>query len=364
MRHFLISALLLSLLAGCSSISVGPYHIDVQQGNALDQENVARLKTGLNRSQVRFLLGTPLIVDPFRNDRWDYVYMNYKAGKLAEQKHITLFFEGDTLARIEGDLPEPAAQPSAPAVEPRPEPQSAAVAPAVPAAAVAPLATEPVTQPAPAEPKPVPAPVASTPVTAPSPTAAPVAQPEAPRTTAAPQSASATSIVPPLPSPQDAPAYVDPRPVPELSLKPETDVSQIRPDSMPPFPEPHAAAAASNDPVLKSLNAWADAWARRDSEAYFAAYDDSFVPQGGVNRAAWEARKRQALSAAKSIEVKIGSPSVEQGSDGTATVTFKQYYRAGSYHDAVLKQVRMVERDGRWLITEEKVLSTLKDGRP
>ncbi len=105
MRHFLISTLLLSLVAGCSSVNIGPHRIDVQQGNALDQENVSRLKPGLNRSQVRFLLGTPLVVDPFRTDRWDYVYVNYKAGKLAEQKRITLFFDGDTLARIEGDVP-------------------------------------------------------------------------------------------------------------------------------------------------------------------------------------------------------------------------------------------------------------------
>jgi outer membrane protein assembly factor BamE len=364
MRHFLISALLLSLLAGCSSVSIGPYHIDVQQGNALDQENVARLKTGLNRSQVRFLLGTPLIVDPFRKDRWDYVYLDYKAGKLAEQKHITLFFEGDTLARIEGDLPQPAVQPAAPAVEPTPEPQSAPVTPAAPPAAP-PLAAEPVTQPAPVASKPVAEPVAPAPVAAPTPAAAPAEPLDAPKTASPPpQPASASSIVPPLTSPKEAPPYVDPRPVPELSLKPETDVGQIRPDSMPPFPDPHAAAAASNDPVLKSLNAWADAWARRDSAAYFAAYDASFVPQDGGSRAAWEARKRQVLGAAKGIEVKIGSPSVEQGSDGSATVTFKQYYRAGSYHDAVVKQVRMVERDGRCLITEERVLSTLKDGRP
>lgn len=353
MRHFLISALLMSLLAGCSSVSIGPHHIDVQQGNALDQENVARLKTGLNRSQVRFLLGTPLIVDPFRNDRWDYVYLYYKAGKLTEQKHITLLFEGDTLARIEGDLPPPAVG------EPKPELQPAAVSPAAPAAAAASSVAEPAAPPAPAAP--ARAPVA--PASVATPVAAPAAQPTAQATTpVARPSASGTSIVPPLPSPKDAPAYVDPRPVPELSLKPETDVAQIKPDAMPPFPEPHAAATASNDPVVKSLNAWADAWSRRDSEAYFAAYDASFVPQGG--RAAWERRKREALNAAKNIDVKIDSPSVEKGGDGTATVTFKQYYRSGSYHDAVVKQVRMIEREGRWLITEEKVLSTLKDGRP
>ena len=124
MRHFLISTLLLSLVAGCSSVNIGPHRIDVQQGNALDQENVSRLKPGLNRSQVRFLLGTPLVVDPFRTDRWDYVYVNYKAGKLAEQKRITLFFDGDTLARIEGDVPvaEPVEKAPAPAPTPVPVP--------------------------------------------------------------------------------------------------------------------------------------------------------------------------------------------------------------------------------------------------
>lgn len=106
MRRFLFSILFFSLLAGCSSVQkFGPHRIDVQQGNALDPENVARLKPGLSRSQVRFLLGTPLVVDPFRNDRWDYVYVFYEAGTLIEQKKITLFFDGDTLARIEGDVP-------------------------------------------------------------------------------------------------------------------------------------------------------------------------------------------------------------------------------------------------------------------
>lgn len=125
MRHFLITVLFLSLAAGCSGGKIGPYRIDVQQGNALDQENVARLKPGLSRSQVRFLLGTPLVVDPFRTDRWDYVYQYRKAGALTEQKRITLFFDGDTLARIEGDLPpmapaEAGPVPAAPAVAPQP----------------------------------------------------------------------------------------------------------------------------------------------------------------------------------------------------------------------------------------------------
>jgi outer membrane protein assembly factor BamE len=120
MRYFLISLLLSGLVAGCSGGNIGPHRIDVQQGNVIDQESVARLKPGLSRSQVRFLLGTPLVADPFRTDRWDYVYRYYKAGKLAEQKRITLFFEGDTLTRIEGDLPEVAA-PAQPSPESNPQ---------------------------------------------------------------------------------------------------------------------------------------------------------------------------------------------------------------------------------------------------
>lgn len=332
MRHFLISALLLSLVAGCSGGKLGPHRIDVQQGNALDQENVARLKPGLNRSQVRFLLGTPLVVDPFRTDRWDYVYVFYKAGKLAEQKHITLFFDGDTLARIEGDLPAGGSTESARAPD-----------------------REPVVQPmAEAEPAATGTLAAATPETG-----AQAAVTSERRTANA-----ETSVVPPLPSPKGAPDYVDPHPSAELSLQPETDAAQIKPELIPPFPEPRSAAASSDAPVLEALNAWADAWARRDDEAYLAAYDASFVPQGGGSRVDWEKRRRLLLGVARNIDVKIDSPSVDWAADGSATVTFNQFYRSDSYRDAVVKQLRMTEHDGRWLIVEERVLSILHGVKP
>jgi outer membrane protein assembly factor BamE len=365
MRHFLISVLLLSLVAGCSSVKIGPHRIDVQQGNALDQENVARLKPGLNRSQVRFLLGTPLVVDPFRTDRWDYVYVFYKAGRLAEQKRITLFFEGDTLARIEGDLPEPLAQPSLPAAEPsRPEPQPVSATPLAPPSAATPAAEPaaqpgPVAQAVPLAPQPTPAPAA-----APAPAVAPVAPAAVARVEPVPQPASGTSVVPPLSSPKNVPAYVDPRPPAELSLQPETDVARIQPDVIPAFPGTGSTPAASDAPVLKSLNEWAAAWARRDKMAYFAAYDERFVPQDGLGRSEWEKRKLQALETAKNIELRIDSPVVNRTEEGTVTVTFNQFYRSGSYRDAVVKQLHMVERDGRWLIVEERVLSVLQGAQP
>jgi outer membrane protein assembly factor BamE len=70
------------------------------------------------------------------------------------------------------------------------------------------------------------------------------------------------------------------------------------------------------------------------------------------------------LGVVRNIELKIDSPVIERAADGTATVTFNQFYRSDNYSDAVVKQLRLAERDGRWLIIEEKVLSSLRGARP
>lgn len=102
-------ALFLGTLVGCGGWSnpverISPYKVDIQQGNAVSQEMLARLKPGMTPSQVRFVLGTPLLVDPFRANRWDYVYRLVKAGKLVEQRRVTVVFEDDRLKAIEGDV--------------------------------------------------------------------------------------------------------------------------------------------------------------------------------------------------------------------------------------------------------------------
>lgn len=106
---FTISTMFTALfLQGCSNIPIlpglTPYKIDIQQGNYVTQDMLAKLQPGMTRSQVRFALGTPLIVDPFRTDRWDYVYNLYKRGVLTEQRTVTVIFKGDALDRIEGDV--------------------------------------------------------------------------------------------------------------------------------------------------------------------------------------------------------------------------------------------------------------------
>tara|TARA_R110002073_G_scaffold297588_1_gene463858 strand:+ start:1692 stop:2027 length:336 start_codon:yes stop_codon:yes gene_type:complete len=76
----------------------------VQQGNVVDAEMVEKLKLGMTEAQVRFVLGSPLIVDAFRNNRWDYVYVRREKGRLLEQERLTVFFEEEKLINIENHL--------------------------------------------------------------------------------------------------------------------------------------------------------------------------------------------------------------------------------------------------------------------
>lgn len=82
----------------------GVYRIDIQQGNAIDREMLDRLEIGMDRSKVRFILGTPLLADPFHQDRWDYVY-SFRTGSEPEvRQRVSLYFTDDRLARIEDHL--------------------------------------------------------------------------------------------------------------------------------------------------------------------------------------------------------------------------------------------------------------------
>jgi outer membrane protein assembly factor BamE len=93
------------LVAGCTYVPLlTPYKMDIQQGNVVTKEMVARLERGMTRAQVRFTLGTPMVVDPFRADRWDYVYLYMKGGAITEQRRIVVVFKDDRLERIEGDV--------------------------------------------------------------------------------------------------------------------------------------------------------------------------------------------------------------------------------------------------------------------
>ncbi len=80
------------------------YRIDIQQGNVIDQRMLDRLRPGMDKNQVRFILGTPLISDPFHADRWDYIYSMEPGGDERTQRHVTLYFKNDKLSYINGDV--------------------------------------------------------------------------------------------------------------------------------------------------------------------------------------------------------------------------------------------------------------------
>ena len=86
----------LPLAGGCV------YRMAVQQGNYLDARQVNQVQVGMTRAQVRFLLGTPMLPPGFDNDRWDYLYtLQLRTLKRPERQRLTVFFEGDKVARIE-----------------------------------------------------------------------------------------------------------------------------------------------------------------------------------------------------------------------------------------------------------------------
>lgn len=96
-----------SLQSGESFLGViTPYRMDIVQGNVVTQEQAARVKPGMNRNQVRDILGSPMLTDPFHADRWDYIFTIRRQGTPAQRRQVVAHFKGERLERLEAqDLP-------------------------------------------------------------------------------------------------------------------------------------------------------------------------------------------------------------------------------------------------------------------
>lgn len=99
-------------LAGCGSLNrastgfagaLSPYRVEVVQGNFVSKEQVQALKVGMSRTQVRQVLGTPLLTSVFHADRWEYVFTLRRDGVEPQARKLTVYFTGESLARFEGD---------------------------------------------------------------------------------------------------------------------------------------------------------------------------------------------------------------------------------------------------------------------
>ena len=101
-------------LSGCESLQrtdslfglITPYRIDIVQGNAITKEQAALIKPGMSRLQVRDILGTPLLTDPFHAQRWDYLFTLRRPNTQLQRRSVVVSFDGDVVKGIEaGDLP-------------------------------------------------------------------------------------------------------------------------------------------------------------------------------------------------------------------------------------------------------------------
>jgi len=97
-------------LLACALFALGTsacvYRIDIQQGNLLEEDAVDQAAVGMTKSQILFLLGTPMVTDSFHEDRWDYTYY-LRRGRSREinRRWLIVYFDGDVVSRIEKDVP-------------------------------------------------------------------------------------------------------------------------------------------------------------------------------------------------------------------------------------------------------------------
>ncbi|MES2585278.1 MAG: outer membrane protein assembly factor BamE [Pseudomonadota bacterium] len=105
-------ALVFAGLAGCGSFDgastriagiISPYKMDIVQGNVVTREQLAQLKPGMQRAQVRDILGTALLVSVFHADRWDYVFTLKQQGVPPQSRKVTVFFKNDLVDHTDAD---------------------------------------------------------------------------------------------------------------------------------------------------------------------------------------------------------------------------------------------------------------------
>lgn len=374
----LLIVLLATVLLGCGSKlpAIKTYKMEIQQGNVVTSKMLLQLKPGMTKSQVRYIMGTPLIVDSFHNDRWDYFYQMRQQGKVIEKRRVILDFDKELLTSVRGDV-VPAGNKAAEApvdVAPRSvtppkreektswlnklkfwesdAPEAAVVAPATPAPQVLEAAPDVV-----------------------SPTGAPLkAEPaKQAESNVEPSQANATSAESDAASPPsmlavpiagigaESSTVLAPAVIPNAAATAEATPAESASTQAKPAVAEAVATADTVNPdaqaIQDSVNAWAAAWRAKDAKAYLAAYADTFKPEGLVTRKAWVAQRKKRLADVSPITLAIEDITVQQAGQ-VATVQFFQKYSSKVYSDQVTKQLTMQQdaKTQRWLITKEAVI--------
>ncbi|HEY0562523.1 MAG TPA: outer membrane protein assembly factor BamE, partial [Methylophilus sp.] len=364
-------------LLGCGSKlpAIKTYKMEIQQGNVVTSKMLLQLKPGMTKSQVRYIMGTPLIVDSFHDNRWDYFYQMRQQGKVIEKRRVILDFDKELLTSVRGDVVAAGAKAAEAPVDVAPRsvtppkreeksswlnklkfwksdaPEAAVAAPTLPAEQApkvleaAPDVISPTGAPLKAE------------TTQPSEASADDAESNA--ASAEPEAASPPSLLAvPIAGIGAEPSVLTPAtpadsPITKEVAPVETAPEPVKASGTGPSAVPNPDAQAIQD----SVNAWAAAWRNKDATAYLAAYSTQFKPDGLASRKAWAAQRKQRLADASPIIVELEDMTVQQAGN-VATVQFFQKYSSKVYSDQVMKQLTL-EQDAktqRWLITKESVI--------
>lgn len=359
--------LLSLLLSSCGYLhtpALSPYKMDIRQGNYVTPEMREKLKLGMSRSQVRYVLGTPMVNDPFHANRWDYVYRLEQGGEIVEKQQLTVYFEGDNLVRVDDGGKTVADMPAMekPQVAPAPAEEAPAVAQADPAAGVARRVEG---WAAAWSAKDVAGYLAAyTPDYAPQgmsraawekqrkarigkPGAIEVALSDVSISMQDDSHATATFI-----QGYRSDTYRDEVRKTLVLVKPGDDWL-IADERVGKFEVSAAQPAAAGEGVQLAIRQWSEAWTARDVEKYLSSYAPGFKP-AGMSRAKWEAQRRERIGKAQSIAVELSELKIELRDDSRATATFRQDYRSDSYRDSTRKTLKLEKAGDAWLIVAEQ----------
>lgn len=367
---------------GCGSKlpAIEPYKLEIQQGNVVTSKMLLQLRPGMTKSQVRYILGTPLIVDSFHANRWDYFYKLRQQGQVIEQRRVILDFEDDLLKAVRGDVvpaTEKAAEApvdtSARSVTPpkvvaqpswldrlmfwRAKPQAAELATAAAATtAVAAAATQPS--------KNTQEQAKSSTADATEPQKSLLRQNTGTMLSADAPTLPNVSMIADSPVIQDASAG-QALAIAESGSALSNNIERATAPASRATTQPPTSAHLQEQAVKEAVIRWADAWRSKNINAYLDAYADKFKPEGGVSKKAWVAQRKQRLSPNQGeISLVVEDIAVEvKGSQ--ASVQFWQQYKSKLFSDQVTKQLDL-EIDvatNRWKIMREFVVDNARKPR-
>lgn len=362
----ILASLLLSSCGYLHTPALTPYKMDIRQGNYVTPEMREKLKLGMTRSQVRYVLGTPMVSDAFHGNRWDYVYRLEQGGEIVEKQNLTLYFDGDNLVRVDdngkaiADMPVMAQQPVE-AAQP--------VAKADPAADVLKRAEG---WAAAWSAKDVPGYLAAyTPDYAPQGMSrkawekqrlARIGKPKVIEVALSDVSASMqddSHATVTFTQSYRSDAYRD---VVQktLSMVKQGDNWLIaderagKPAAAKAQAAKPAATGAAEEGVQLAVKLWAEAWSARDVEQYLSSYAAGFKP-AGMSRAKWEAQRKERIGKANSIAVEVSDLKIKLRDDSHASATFTQAYRSDTHQDSTRKTLKLEKLGDAWLIVAEQV---------